>query len=119
MKLRGSVAALMALAVASSPAFAKAPAPGAEGIPRFSHVVVLVLENESATNTWGPASVAHYLNSLVPRGVFASQYFATGHASLDNYIAMVSGQADQPLTASDCLPIPPSRWCARRCLSYR
>ena len=95
----------MALAVASSPAFAKAPAPGAEGIPRFSHVVVLVLENESATNTWGPASVAHYLNSLVPRGVFASQYFATGHASLDNYIAMVSGQADQPLTASDCLPV--------------
>ena len=105
MKLRGSVAAFLALAVASSPAFAKAPARGAEGIPRFSHVVVLVLENESATNTWGPASVAHYLNSLVPRGVFASQYFATGHASLDNYIAMVSGQPDQPLTASDCIPV--------------
>ena len=94
----------MAVAIAVTPATAK-PARGAEGIPRFSHVVVLVLENESATATWGPASVAHYLNSLVPRGVFASQYFATGHASLDNYIAMVSGQPDQPLTAADCIPV--------------
>ena len=101
MKIRGPIAALMALAVAASPAVAKAPA-GAEGIPRFSHVVVVVLENEKASTTWGPASVAHYINSLVPRGVFASQYFATGHASLDNYIAMVSGQPDQPLTGSDC-----------------
>jgi phosphatidylinositol-3-phosphatase len=78
------------------------PSKGAEGIPRFSHVVVLVLENENASATWGQASVAHYLNSLVPRGVFASQYYATGHVSLDNYIAMVSGQPAQPLTGSDC-----------------
>ena len=90
----------VALAVAL-PSAARAASP-AEGIPHFDHVVVLVLENENASTTWGPQSVAHYLNSLVPRGVFADQYFATGHASLDNYIAMVSGQPDQPLTGSDC-----------------
>lgn len=101
MSLRGLVAALMALAVAL-PLAAVAPSRSAEAIPHFSHVVVVVLENESATATWGPSSVAHYINSLVPQGVFASQYFATGHASLDNYIAMISGQPDQPLTGSDC-----------------
>ena len=94
-------ALVIAGALVAAPATAKQPT-GAEGIPRFSHVVVLVLENENASATWGQASVAHYLNSLVPSGVFASQYYATGHVSLDNYIAMVSGQPAQPLTGSDC-----------------
>ncbi|HMD42819.1 MAG TPA: alkaline phosphatase family protein, partial [Candidatus Acidoferrum sp.] len=31
-----------------------------------------------------------------------SQYYGTGHASLDNYIAMISGQAATPQTRSDC-----------------
>jgi hypothetical protein len=75
---------------------------GLEGIPRFSHIVVLVLENESFTTTWGPGSVATYLNGLRSQGVLADHYYATGHQSLDNYIAMVSGQPDQPATGSDC-----------------
>ena len=98
---RRSIAVCLAAVVIPMPAMAKATR-GAEGIPHFSHVVVLVLENENASATWGQASVAHYLNSLVPRGVFASQYYATGHVSLDNYVAMVSGQPAQPLTGSDC-----------------
>jgi phospholipase C len=73
-----------------------------EGIRGFRHVVVLVLENENFSTTWGKDSAAHYLNSLVPFGVFADQYYATGHASLDNYIAMISGQPDMPLTGLDC-----------------
>lgn len=104
MSARGLVAALMALALATTPALAT-PVKGLEGVPRFKHVVVVVLENESESATWGPGSVARYINSLVPRGVFASQYFATGHASLDNYIAMISGQPDQPLTGSDCATV--------------
>lgn len=75
---------------------------GSEGIPHFDHIAVVVLENESFNSTWGPASPAHYLNSLVPQGAFADQYYATGHVSLDNYVAMTSGQADQPMTGSDC-----------------
>src|SRR5215471_11487817 len=102
MHIRGPVAALMALAVTLTPAVARQTASGAEHISRFLHIVVVVLENESESTTWGQGSVAHYINSLVPHGVFAPNYYATGHASLDNYIAMVSGQPDQPLTASDC-----------------
>src|ERR1041384_264795 len=82
-----------------------AHAAGLEGIPSFTHVFVLILENENASSTWGSTSVAHYLNSLVPQGVFDEGYYATGHASLDNYIAMTSGQPDQPLTGSDCLAV--------------
>jgi phospholipase C len=81
------------------------PAYGLEGVPRFDHVVVLVLENENFDNSWGPDSPAHYLNSLRARGVFADQYFATGHASLDNYVAMVSWQPANPLSSSDCLAV--------------
>jgi phospholipase C len=75
---------------------------GLEGIPHFSHVVVLVLENESFATTWGSGSVAAYLNGLRAQGVLADHYYATGHQSLDNYIAMVSGQPVQPATAADC-----------------
>ncbi|MCA1831586.1 MAG: alkaline phosphatase family protein [Actinomycetota bacterium] len=74
---------------------------GLEGVHSFSHVVVLVLENENFSDTWDPAK-APYLNSLKGNAVFADRYYATGHASLDNYIAMMSGQPDQPITGTDC-----------------
>ncbi len=117
MRIRrgGRLARLLALGVAAAlvvPAAAAGPVASAAGsgrrlerIPRFSHVFVLILENENFDATWGPSSPAHYLNSLRKRGVFATQYFATGHASLDNYIAMVSGQPDNPVTGSDCLAV--------------
>ena len=35
-------------------------------------------------------------------GVFVPNYYAVGHASLDNYIAMISGQAPNPRTEADC-----------------
>ncbi|HEY3702839.1 MAG TPA: alkaline phosphatase family protein [Acidimicrobiales bacterium] len=80
-------------------------ATGLEGIPAYSHIVTIVLENEGFDSTYGPASPATYLKSLVPQGVLATNYYATGHASLDNYIAMTSGQPDQPLTGSDCATV--------------
>jgi len=82
-----------------------ARASGLEGVRSYSHIVELILENENYNTSWGPGSVAHYLNSLRAEGAFADQYFATGHASLDNYIALVSGQPDQPVTGSDCLAV--------------
>jgi hypothetical protein len=94
--------ALATTALVAAPPAAAGSHTGLEGIPRFSHVFVLILENENFDKSWGADSPAHYLNSLRARGVFADQYFATGHASLDNYIAMVSGQPDNPITGSDC-----------------
>src|SRR5437764_4688599 len=73
-----------------------------EGVPRLSHVFVVVLENEDYTSTWGPTSPAKYLNSLVPRGALATHYYGTSHASADNYIAMTSGQTPTPLFQTDC-----------------
>jgi hypothetical protein len=69
----------------------------------INNVLVIELENEDADETFGPGSVATYLNgTLVPKGELLPNYYATGHVSLDNYIAEISGQAPTPLTDSDC-----------------
>jgi len=68
------------------------------------HVVVINLENESYASTFGPGSVATYLNRvLVPQGELLSDYHATGHVSADNYMAEVAGQAPNLVTSSDCI----------------
>ena len=101
----GFAAALVAVAIpVGLPVSASAG--GLEGIPHYDHVVVLVLENESyaASFTTTPAPDP-YIRGLVPQGVHDDQYFATGHVSLDNYVAMVSGQPDNGATGSDCLSL--------------
>lgn len=68
------------------------------------HVFIIVLENESATATFAANSPAPYLaNTLTAQGAYLPNYYGIGHASLDNYIAMVSGQAPQPQTQGDCM----------------
>src|SRR5262249_31962604 len=75
-----------------------------EGHRRDRHVFVIVLENEGFEVTFGPNSKAPFLaKTLTSQGVLLSQYFATGHVSLDNYIAMLSGQAATPQTRLDCI----------------
>lgn len=74
-----------------------------EGIPQFSHIFVIVLENESYNATWGPSSPATYLNSLRASGTLLTQYYGIGHASNDNYISMTSGQQPNPDTMGDCV----------------
>jgi phosphatidylinositol-3-phosphatase len=83
---------------------AHAAAAGAlEGLPSYDHVFVLILENESYSSSFGSSSPAHYLNdTLVPEGVLDDQYYATGHVSLDNYIAMTSAQPSNLVTNTDC-----------------
>jgi hypothetical protein len=69
----------------------------------INNVLVIELENESFSSTFGPGSPATYLNgTLVPQGELLPNYYAIGHVSLDNYIAEVSGQAPTPQTAADC-----------------
>ena len=72
-------------------------------IPAVGHVFVIVLENESYATTFGSSSLAPYLaDSLPKRGALLRAYYGVGHNSLDNYIAMISGQAPNPLTRADC-----------------
>jgi hypothetical protein len=62
-----------------------------------------VLENESASTTFGPGSPAPYLSkTLRAKGAYVPDYFGTGRASNDNYIAMVSGQAPNVENQADC-----------------
>jgi len=71
--------------------------------PPIKHVFVIVLENEGFDTTFGPQSKAPYLSKTLTRsGVLLNQYYGTGHASLDNYISMISGQAATPETRNDC-----------------
>src|SRR3954447_5125756 len=51
---------------------------------------------------FGANSPAAYLAKTLPsKGAKLSNYYATGHLSLDNYISMVSGQAPNPQTQAD------------------
>ena len=71
--------------------------------PRIGHVFVIVLENENFSTTFGPGSPATFLNDTLRKGgAFLTQYYGTGHFSLDNYISMVSGQAPDSATQQDC-----------------
>jgi hypothetical protein len=71
--------------------------------PRVGHVFTIVLENENEQSTFGPHSDAPYLaKTLRRRGELLPNYYATGHESLDNYITMISGQAPNVQTQSDC-----------------
>jgi phosphatidylinositol-3-phosphatase len=76
--------------------------------PTIDHVFVIMLENKSYAETWGPSSPATYLNgTLVPKGNLVTNYYGVGHASLDNYVAQISGQAPNPSTQSDCTTYTP------------
>jgi hypothetical protein len=103
-RLLVTVLTLGILAAVAAPGGARpSMAPGLEGIPGYKHVAIIVLENEDFADTFGPGSPAKYLNkTLVPMGTLATDYYGTGHVSLDNYIAMTSAQPANPLTGTDC-----------------
>lgn len=73
------------------------------GQQQIKHVFVITLENEDYGTTFGANSNAPYLaNTLTSQGALVQQYYGTGHASLDNYISMISGQASTLATENDC-----------------
>ena len=77
-----------------------APMPG---LPPVRHVFILVLENQSFGVTFGKNSPAPYLaNNLTSKGALLTNYYGIGHWSLDNYLALISGQAPNPDTQADC-----------------
>jgi len=67
------------------------------------HVFIIVLENAGFETTFGRNSPAPYLSrELAAKGLLLTQYYAIGHFSLDNYIAMISGQGPNSYTQNDC-----------------
>ncbi len=70
---------------------------------RPKHVFIIVLENESYDATFRAGSQAPYLSKcLAKKGQLLKNYYGIGHNSLDNYIAMISGQSPNPDTQLDC-----------------
>jgi phosphatidylinositol-3-phosphatase len=71
--------------------------------PAIAHVFLIVLENKSFSNTFGSSRQDPYLQRTLPQqGALLTQYYGTGHSSLDNYIAMISGQSSTRETETDC-----------------
>jgi len=68
------------------------------------HVWVVVLENKSYAESFGPTTKAPYLTQLAKQGALLEQYYGIGHFSLPNYIALVSGQGPNVVTQADCPP---------------
>jgi hypothetical protein len=85
---------------ASHPGRALAIKP-ASALPRSraSHVVVIVMENEEASNVLG-SPAAPYANALARRYGLATQSYAVAHPSLPNYLALTSGSVGG--VSSDC-----------------
>jgi hypothetical protein len=92
---------LAGLVTAFIVAFAATPAHAA--LPPIKHVFVIWMENKDYETTFGPNSPAPYFAKTLPSmGALLPEYHAIGHLSLDNYIAVVSGQGPNPQTQSDC-----------------
>src|ERR1700683_2341181 len=91
-----------AVAILTCGAHGAVPAP-TPALPPIRHVFVLLLENEAYPVTFGGQSPAPYLSKTLPaQGALLTEYYSIGHASLDNYIALISGQAPNEETQLDC-----------------
>jgi hypothetical protein len=67
------------------------------------HIFIILLENESFARTFAANSPAPYLaHELAGKGALLRNYYGIGHNSLDNYIALISGQAPNLATMGDC-----------------
>lgn len=62
-----------------------------------------MLENKDYNETFDPGSLAPYLAQTLPaQGELLSNYYSTGHNSLTNYISLISGQAPNTISQTDC-----------------
>src|ERR1700760_1764005 len=69
----------------------------------IKHVWLIILENKSYDATFTGLNQNSYLWKPLPKqGVLLKNYYGTGHSSMDNYLAMVSGQSPNEDTQEDC-----------------
>src|SRR5664280_116712 len=72
-------------------------------MPPIKHVWFIILENKSYDATFTGLNNNTYLWKTLPsQGTLLTNYYGTGHFSLDNYVALASGQAPQVDTQNDC-----------------
>jgi hypothetical protein len=69
----------------------------------IKHVWLIILENKSYDETFTGLNQNSYLWQTLPQqGALLTNYYGTGHFSMDNYISLVSGQAPSYDTQDDC-----------------
>jgi phosphatidylinositol-3-phosphatase len=91
-----SIAAALALLIGAGSAQAFKP-------PKIHHVWVIVLENQGYAATFGNPAADPYLAQTLPaQGALLESYYATGHASNDNYVSLASGQPPNAQNQADC-----------------
>ena len=67
------------------------------------HVWLIILENKSYDATFTGLNRNSYLWKALPRqGALLTNYYGTGHSSMDNYLSLVAGQAPEQDTQFDC-----------------
>ena len=70
---------------------------------QIKHVWLIILENKSYDATFTGLNQNTYLWKTLPsQGALLTNYYGTGHYSMDNYLTLVSGQAPQQDTQQDC-----------------
>src|SRR5712691_3276865 len=87
------------------PAFRVSAAPTVSEIPNFSHIFILVMENQERSDVIGN-SAAPYINQLATTYAQGANNHGVSHPSLPNYLAMVSG--DTWGITTDCSPTDPA-----------
>jgi hypothetical protein len=94
-----AVAAVTTVPAAATPRVHSGVASPALGI---KHVFVIVLENENYSASYQTNKNPYLGNLLQRQGTLLTNYYGIAHESNPNYIAMISGQAPNPVTQSDC-----------------
>jgi phosphatidylinositol-3-phosphatase len=74
----------------ASPSASSAPTGAAAGLPSFSRVVLIVMENREYGEVIGNSD-APYINRLAWKYALSTRFYATGHPSLANYLAILGG----------------------------
>ena len=70
---------------------------------KIKHVWLIILENKSYDASFSGLNNNSYLwHTLPAQGALLQNYYGTGHYSLDNYIALASGQAPMTDPQDDC-----------------
>ncbi len=69
----------------------------------IKHIWLIIEENKSYDETFSGLNQNSYLWQTLPQqGALLTNYYGTGHFSMDNYISLVSGQAPSYAVQDDC-----------------
>jgi hypothetical protein len=69
----------------------------------IKHIWLIIEENKSYDETFSGLNQNSYLWQTLPQqGALLTNYYGTGHFSMDNYISLVSGQAPSYGVQDDC-----------------